>query len=152
VDHGVRLLRSVLVPALVLGAWEAISRSGLVSAIVLPPPSQVALRFVAYARPLTPYDPEQGSWLAWAFSGELPHDALASLMRVGGGFAIGVGLALPLGLLMGARPLVYELMNPMVQLVRPIPPSPSSRWPSSGSGWATRPPSSSSRWAPSSRC
>ena len=36
--------------------------------------------------------------------------------------ARGAGLALPIGLLMGARPRVYELLNPMVQIFRPIPP------------------------------
>jgi len=116
------LARSLLVPLVVLAAWEGISRAGWVTPIILPAPSQVALRWLAYARPLAPHDPAEQSWLAWVFSGELPHDAAASLLRVAGGFAIGTGLALPLGLVMGARPRVYELMNPVVQLVRPIPP------------------------------
>jgi NitT/TauT family transport system permease protein len=122
VARAAALARSLLVPFAVLAAWEGVSRAGWVSPIILPAPSQVFLRWVAYARPLAPYDPAQGSWLAWAFSGELPLDALASLSRVAGGFAIGAGLALPLGLVMGARPRVYELMNPLVQLLRPIPP------------------------------
>ncbi len=79
-------------------------------------------RWLAYARPLQPYDPAAGSRLAWAFSGELPHDAATSLMRIAVGFGIGAGLALPLGLLMGAKPRIYELFNPVVQLLRPIPP------------------------------
>jgi NitT/TauT family transport system permease protein len=122
VARAATLARSLLVPLAVLAAWEGVSRAGLVSPIILPAPSQVFLRWIAYARPLGPYDPSRGSWLAWIVSGELPHDALASLSRVAGGFAIGAGLALPLGLLMGARPRVYELMNPLVQVVRPIPP------------------------------
>jgi NitT/TauT family transport system permease protein len=81
----------------------------------------VLLRWVAYARPLEPY-PGQGSWLAWALSGELPHDAAATLLRVAGGFAIGAGLALPLGLGMGASRTVHDLFNPVVQILRPIPP------------------------------
>jgi NitT/TauT family transport system permease protein len=117
-----RLVRSLAVPALVLAAWEAVSRTGLVSALVLPAPSQVALRWIAYLLPTEPYDPAAGSWLRWAVSGELPHDAFTSLYRVLGGFAIGAGLALPLGLFMGARPLVYEMMNPVLQILRPIPP------------------------------
>jgi NitT/TauT family transport system permease protein len=118
----VRLLRPFVVPVLILAAWEGISRGGIVSPIVLPAPSQVVVRWIAYLSPLEPYDPAKGSWIAWALSGELPHDAFASLYRVIGGFAIGAGLALPLGLFMGARPAVYELFNPVVQIVRPIPP------------------------------
>src|SRR5204862_7951266 len=49
-------------------------------------------------------------------------DAAATLLRVAVGFAIGAGLALPLGLWMGARDRVYEVFNPLVQLLRPIPP------------------------------
>src|SRR5512141_1849336 len=96
-----RLLRSLAFPVLVLAAWEGASRAGLFSALVLPAPSQVLVRWVAYLLPTQPYDPAAGSWLAWAVSGELPHDAVSSLVRVLGGFAIGAGLALPLGLLMG---------------------------------------------------
>ena len=121
-DRAAAIARSIAVPLLVLAGWEAIARAGWVSAIVLPSPSQVFLRWVAYARPLAPYDPAEGSWLAWAFSGELPRDAVASVVRIAVGFAIGAGLALPLGLLMGAKPRLYELFNPLVQLVRPIPP------------------------------
>ena len=122
IRHGVRLGRQLLVPVLVLAVWEAISDAGWVSPIVLPSPSQVLLRWIAYAKPAEPYDPAQGSWLGWAFSGELPHDAVASLIRVAGGFALGAALALPLGLLMGASRIVHELMNPIVQILRPIPP------------------------------
>ncbi len=49
-------------------------------------------------------------------------DAYASLYRVLGGFAIGAGLALPLGLLMGTDKRVYALFDPIVQFLRPIPP------------------------------
>ena len=114
------IARALLVPVLALAAWEGISRAGWISPIILPAPSQVFVRWLAYARPLEPYDPAQGSWIAWAFSGELPHDAASSLMRVGLGFALGAGLALPLGLLMGAKSAVYELFNPVVQVIRPI--------------------------------
>ena len=117
-----RLARAIVVPALVLAAWEAVARAGWISPLVLPAPSRVFLRWLEYAAPVAPYDAAVGSRLGWLFSGELPRDALASLVRVAGGFAIGAGLALPLGLLMGARPVVHDLMNPVVQLLRPIPP------------------------------
>jgi NitT/TauT family transport system permease protein len=117
-----RLARALAVPALVVAVWEAISRAGWVSPIILPAPSQVLLRWLAYAAPAVPYDPAEGSRLAWLFSGELPRDAATSLLRVAGGFALGGILALPLGLVMGAKRRVYELMNPLVQIVRPIPP------------------------------
>ena len=116
------IARSLAVPVVVVAAWEAVARAGWVSPVVLPSPIQVLQRWIAYAAPLQPYDPAQGSRLAWAFSGELPHDAAASLLRIAVGFGIGAALALPLGLLMGARPRVYELFNPLVQILRPIPP------------------------------
>src|SRR5207244_2944291 len=64
----------------------------------------------------------KSSKLRWMLSGELLGDTLSSLWRVLVGFAIGAGLALPLGLFMGASDLVYRLFNPIVQLLRPIPP------------------------------
>lgn len=98
-------LRAVALPVVLLAAWELICRSGKVSPAILPAPSQVARK-----------------WVEYLLSGELPRDAASSLYRVLVGFLIGAGLALPLGLLMGARKKAYEALNPMVQLLRPIPP------------------------------
>ena len=120
-DRAARIARALVVPAIILAAWEAISRAGWVTPIILPAPSQVVVRWVAYAAPYRPRGPAE-TWLAWAFSGELVGDALTSLMRVGVGFTIGAGLALPLGLLMGAKPRVHDYFNPLVQIFRPIPP------------------------------
>jgi len=49
-------------------------------------------------------------------------DAIGSLSRVLMGFVVGAGLALPLGLIMGTSPAAYRKCNPLVQILRPIPP------------------------------
>src|SRR5438067_7925674 len=100
-----RALRSIAVIAAALAVWEIVCRAAHVSPAILPPPSQVARK-----------------WWEYLVTGELPRDAVATLLRVFVGFAIGAGLALPLGLWMGARDRVYEVFNPLVQLLRPIPP------------------------------
>ena len=117
-----RTLHGTIVPVVLLIVWEALTQSGFINPQILPAPSQVLLRWIDYLKPLEQYDPANMSYLAWFFSGELPHDALASIIRVVGGFGIGAGLALPLGLLMGGSVRFYQLMNPLVQLLRPIPP------------------------------
>jgi NitT/TauT family transport system permease protein len=110
-----------LVPLLVLLLWEAGSRLGLFSAVVLPSPTAVAVKWWAYLLPAQEQAADQ-SYLAWLVSGELLHDAYSSLFRVIAGFVIGAGLALPMGLLMGANQRIYSLFNPLVQILRPIPP------------------------------
>jgi NitT/TauT family transport system permease protein len=114
-------LQGALVPVLVLIVWEAASRAGLFSPVVMPAPSAVATKWWAYLMPLQAQEPGQTT-LQWLFSGELIHDAYSSLYRVVVGFLIGAGLALPIGLLMGATPRIYTLLNPLVQILRPIPP------------------------------
>ncbi|WP_428827643.1 ABC transporter permease [Azonexus sp. IMCC34842] len=110
-----------LVPAILIILWEAGSRFGLFSEVLLPSPTAVAIKWWAYLLPLQPQEAGQ-STLAWLFSGEMLHDAYSSLFRVIAGFIIGAGLALPLGLLMGASPRTYDLFNPLMQILRPIPP------------------------------
>jgi NitT/TauT family transport system permease protein len=117
-----RLLHAVALPAGLLVVWELLSRNGFISPHVLPAPTRVFLRWLAYARPLEPYDPAAMNYLTWLVSGELPHDALATVMRVLVGFGIGAGLGLVLGLLMGASAFIYNLFNPLIQILRPIPP------------------------------
>ncbi len=117
-----RLAQSLLVPLAVLALWEGLSRGGIINPLILPSPVAVARRWWAYLSPLTPYDPAAGSYVPWLVSGELPHDAAASLYRVFVGFFLGGGLGLGFGLLMGVSDTVYRLMNPLVQVIRPIPP------------------------------
>jgi len=117
-----RLLRSAIVPLVLLAGWELLTRCGGINPQILPSPSQVFRKWVEYACPLEPYADSGQRYLAWAFSGELPLDAVATISRVAVGFAIGAGLALPLGLLMGAFDGVYRLFNPLLQVLRPIPP------------------------------
>jgi NitT/TauT family transport system permease protein len=110
----------LVVPAVAVAVWQAVAMLGWVNPQVLPSPLAVVQKWIAYLLPLQPHG--EGSWLAWAFSGELIVDSLGSLYRVVTGFVIGAGLALPLGLAMGASARVYAWFNPLVQLLRPIPP------------------------------
>lgn len=115
-------LKGVVVPAIVVIFWELIVRAGWVNPQVLPSPTAVLVRWYQYLLPLQPYDPAQGSYLSWMFSGELIHDTIASFYRVMVGFFIGAILALPLGLVMGSSRRGYDYFNPLIQVLRPIPP------------------------------
>lgn len=115
-------LKGVIVPVIVLLLWQGLSTFEIVQPVILPSPVAVVRRWFEYLLPPDAYDPAMSNWLTWALSGELPHDAWSSLYRVIVGFLVGSVLALPLGLWMGASERVNELMNPLVQFLRPIPP------------------------------
>ena len=117
-----RFLHGALVPLAAVALWQAMSWFGWVNPQILPSPLAVLHKWGEYFAPLEPFRPEQGSYLRWLVSGELLQDAYGSLTRVFGGFLIGAGLALPLGLLMGTNRTVYKLCDPLVQILRPIPP------------------------------
>lgn len=117
-----RIFESTIVIVAFVAFWQFASYMGWVTPTILPSPWAVAKKFWETLMPLEAFDPAKTSYLAWMFSGEILHDAVASLARVAVGFLIGGGLALPLGLAMGASERVFKLMNPLVQIVRPIPP------------------------------
>lgn len=117
----------LVVPVMAIGIWQWVAGMGWVNANILPSPLAVWHKWVAYLMPLQDFktwheNNPDGGWWSWALSGELIIDSLGSLYRVVVGFAVGAGLALPLGLAMGASRIVYAWMNPLVQLLRPIPP------------------------------
>jgi NitT/TauT family transport system permease protein len=116
------LLHSSILPIGLLVAWEILTQSGVINPQILPAPSQIFLRWVDYAKPTVPYAEAQTGYIPWLFSGELPLDAFATSYRVVVGFCIGAVLALPLGLFMGTIEWVYKLFNPLIQILRPIPP------------------------------
>lgn len=54
--------------------------------------------------------------------GVLYHDVIDSLRRVAIGYFAALGLVLPLGLLFGWYPALNQIVNPVVQILRPISP------------------------------
>ncbi len=115
-------VEGALVPLLLVAAWQAAASSGLANVHVLPSPLSVATRWWAWLLPDSPFDPAAQSRAMWLVSGELFRDAAGSLGRVLSGFLLGSALALPIGLLMGASQQAYRLFNPLLQVLRPIPP------------------------------
>jgi NitT/TauT family transport system permease protein len=90
--------------ALLLLAWEAASRFGLVSAIFLPAPDQVALAL----------------YRLWA-EGTLWLHISTSLLRIFGGWALGTACGLAIGLAMGIFSLARAVGLPIVSALFPIP-------------------------------
>lgn len=115
-------LQGFLVPVALLAVWQWLSAQAIINPIILPAPTAVLAKWWEYLMPMEAFDPAKSGYLAWLFSGELINDAYSSLYRVVTGFLIGAGMALPLGLLMGANDRIYKLFNPLIQVLRPIPP------------------------------
>lgn len=103
-------LLAVIFPAAVLVIWHFATYGKKFS--LIPPPSEVALAL---------YDLAFGGIYDDAYSQTLHIHLLASVSRVYGGFAIALMVALPLGLLIGRIALVRGLLDPTLQVLRPIP-------------------------------
>jgi NitT/TauT family transport system permease protein len=78
----------------------------------LPTPGEVAVRGVDFAL---------GGIYDDSFSGTLWGHLGASALRVLQGFGLAVVVAVPLGVLMGRSKLLFRMLEPTVNLVRPIP-------------------------------
>ncbi|MFM8678834.1 MAG: ABC transporter permease [Alphaproteobacteria bacterium] len=102
--------RALVVPALLLLAWHAAISAGM--SRLIPSPAEVARYMVDFA--------VGGIWDD-AFSATLHVHLLASMGRVYGGFALAALAAVPLGLLIGRNDAVRALLDPFLQMMRPIP-------------------------------
>ncbi|BDD91486.1 ABC transporter permease [Pandoraea sp. XJJ-1] len=114
-----RMMRGVLIPLAVVVIWQIVTGLGWINPIILPSPLAVVAKWWQYLKPTVTMADGVGAWLN---SSELLMDAANSLYRVVMGFLVGAVIALPLGLLMGTSSRIYGLFNPLVQVVRPIPP------------------------------
>jgi NitT/TauT family transport system permease protein len=103
-------LLAIIVPTAVLALWHLATYGRQYS--LIPPPIDVARSL---------YDLAFGGIYDDAYSRTLHVHLLASLSRVYGGFAIAASLAVPLGLLIGRISIVRRLLDPTLQVLRPIP-------------------------------
>ncbi len=108
-----RTVLGLLVPAVVLVIWQvAGSRPGMAG--ILPTPTLVlegwhGWIFGSTGMGLNPY---LGSWVS---------NVQYSSMRVAQGFFLAALIGVPLGLLIGWSRLVQQLIDPLIQSLRPIP-------------------------------
>ncbi len=93
----------------ILLLWWALASSGLVASLFLPPPQAVLAKLYLAAT--------QGFMDA-----TLWQHLTASLGRIGLALLAATVLGIPLGLLMGTRPLVRGLLDPLIEGYRPVPP------------------------------
>ncbi|GGF49967.1 hypothetical protein GCM10011611_65450 [Aliidongia dinghuensis] len=102
-----RLPRSLIgwiLPAALVGVWEAAARAGLVAPNHLPAPSTIAATLAQLAR-----------------SGDLVAHVAATLGRVGLGFLLGAAAGTLAGAATGASPTLRRLVDPLVQGLRSVP-------------------------------
>ncbi|WP_375460297.1 ABC transporter permease [uncultured Enterovirga sp.] len=97
-------------PIAVLVLWHVSTQGRAYS--LIPPPLEVARAL---------WDLVFGGLNDDAFSQTLHVHLLASVSRVYGGFALALVLALPLGILIGRVTLIRQLVDPTIQILRPIP-------------------------------
>ncbi|HYC38662.1 MAG TPA: ABC transporter permease [Usitatibacter sp.] len=110
-----RVARALALPAMVIAAWQAAVASG-----ALPPrmmPSPLAVATTAYDFVLGNAD----SPGAYAFSGSFAKHAWVSTLRVLHGFSLAVVAGVSLGLMLGMSRTLERFVDPVLQVVRPIP-------------------------------
>jgi ABC-type nitrate/sulfonate/bicarbonate transport system permease component len=90
--------------------WELLSQAGVLPRFKIPPPSDIA----AAAKQLFTVGLPPGF--------TLPYHAAHSLLRVFCGFGVACAVALPLGILAGRYRWFNAAVDPIVEIVRPIPP------------------------------
>lgn len=106
------VFRTCTGPIIVLALWQLASTWGFVDARFLPTPTTVLSTLADWMfgqRGTTPYS---GTWLS---------HALDSSYRVGTGFLIAAVIGVLLGCLIGWFRIVSDVLDPVIQILRPIP-------------------------------
>ena len=96
---------SILFFVLVALVLEGLSRTGVVSPLYFPPISRDLVAFFDLT-----------------ISGVLPLEVLRTFIRMACGYAIAAFTMIPLGILMGISKRGYNLFEPIVEFLRPLPP------------------------------
>ena len=99
-------------PLLVLCVWQIASSIGLADPRFVPPPTKVLDTWLNWALGVGDKDQYSGTWVIHAQD---------SCYRVLIGFAIASALGVTLGIAIGWFRLAAQLLDPVVQILRPIP-------------------------------
>ncbi len=101
---------AAILPVILVTAWWLGTRHSQYG--LIPTPGEVAV---------TLWDLAFGGINDDAFSGMLGTHLVASASRVYGAFLLAAALALPLGMMIGRLALVRALLDPSLQIMRPVP-------------------------------
>lgn len=100
-----RRLRRAAVPVVLLLLWETVSDTGIVDSYFLPAPHRVL----------------EAAW-SLLLSGTLIADVAVSLYRLLSGYVIGAIAGVAVGVLIGWSSLTNDLVDPLIQALRPVSP------------------------------
>ncbi len=103
-SHISKIVKGFIFPIFLLVVWELAGMYGLVSPILLPRPSTIFVSFIDLL-----------------LTGNLLGHLEISLWRALGGFLIGGGLGLLLGLFVGFNKNTEQTLDPTLQMIRTIP-------------------------------
>lgn len=92
-------------PLLVIILWSLLTFTNIIPNYILPNPGEVLISFYTLIK-----------------NGELFVHAYNTLMRVVLGFLIASAIAIPLGIGIGWSETIENIFNPLIQILRPIPP------------------------------
>jgi len=101
----VRKFKGILIPAVLVLLWAAVTGAGLVNSYLLPSPQKVF-----------------GTFLDLEAKGLFFKNLAVSLMRVLVGFFATVVFAIPLAIIVALNRKIYDYLEPMLEFIRHIPP------------------------------
>jgi ABC-type nitrate/sulfonate/bicarbonate transport system permease component len=99
-----------IIPILIiLIVWQYLSTSGLISSVFLPPVSEILKTlYVSLTQRTNRY--------------HIPENFLFTMERTFLGFFLSVIVSVPLGLIIGSSKKIYRLLEPTIEVFRPLPP------------------------------
>ncbi|HYS66646.1 MAG TPA: ABC transporter permease [Paraburkholderia sp.] len=103
-----RIAISATAVALVIGVWQLAGGLGWVDSLLLPPPTRIVQTAFALVRNGYQHVP------LW------DHVAV-SVVRALSAFIVAILVGIPLGLWMGASPIISAALSPFVEFLRPLP-------------------------------
>ncbi|MDO5292625.1 MAG: ABC transporter permease [bacterium] len=98
-------LKGYLIFLVLLGAWKIACNMGIWSSYLLPPPEKVFATFIKMV--------ENGTLFVHVY---------ASMHRVVIGFTISAAIGIPLGIIFGMHPRVYDYWKVLFNVIRNVPP------------------------------